>query len=83
MMGRKDCQLLQVKVQTNAKKQKIMKLENGSYKLWVLSPPEKGRANKEAVSLLSEYLDLPRTRFKIIRGHGSPHKVLGIDKRET
>jgi len=73
--------LLNIKVQPHSKKQKIMKLDSGVYKLWVQSPPEKGKANKEIITILAGYFGQPFSRVKIIRGHGSRNKVIRIEKK--
>ena len=46
---------IELKVITRAKKEIVEKISENSYKVKVTAPPEKGKANKRVVELLSEY----------------------------
>jgi uncharacterized protein (TIGR00251 family) len=74
---------LNIKVHPHSREQKVEKLDSGVYKIWVQSAPEKGKANKEVLSVLAEFLSLPVSRFKIIQGHRSRHKTIMVEKKPT
>ena len=67
-----------VKVITRAKKEGIEKVSDGSYKIKVSLPPEKLRANKRVIELLSEEFDIKKKNIKIISGETSSKKIIEI-----
>ena len=58
-------QILNVKVQPKAKKIGVEKIGDDTYKVRVRAAPEKGAANKEVISTLAAYLDVPSSAIKI------------------
>jgi len=70
---------LSVKVQPNARQQEIQKINEGEYKVHVLSPPSEGKANKEVIDVIASYFHLPRSRVKIIRGRKSRKKIVILE----
>jgi len=69
--------ILKIKVIPNAKKQKILE-EGGRLKVYLTSQPEKGKANKELITLLSKYYNLRKEQIAIIKGEYSREKVIKI-----
>jgi uncharacterized protein (TIGR00251 family) len=69
---------ISLKVITRAKKESIEKLSENSYKIKVSVPPEKGKANKRVIELLSEKLCVKKQDIKIISGETSSKKILEI-----
>jgi len=69
---------ISVKIKTNSGREKVEKISDSEYLLWVKAPPQNGRANKAALALLSDFLDVPKTRLVIIRGHKSRNKTITI-----
>lgn len=70
--------ILTVRVQPKASRQELIPLSATEFRARLTSAPEKGRANQELLELLSEHLDLPVSRFKIIRGEKSRVKLVEI-----
>jgi len=68
-----------VKVIPKSSRQKVAEESKDSYKVWVHSPPEKGKANKEVIKLLAKHLNIPTNRIKILRGEHSRNKVFSLD----
>jgi len=68
-----------VHVKPGARQRKLVKLSDSEYLAWVVSPPRRGRANKELIELISEELRIPRSKIRIIRGQSSRTKVLEIE----
>jgi uncharacterized protein (TIGR00251 family) len=66
-------------VQPRASKQQIKKVGEGEYKVCVLSPPSKGKANKEVIELLSSHFHLSPSRVKITKGQKSRKKVVVLE----
>jgi uncharacterized protein (TIGR00251 family) len=70
--------ILTVRVQPKASKREIVPITATEFRARLTSAPEKGRANRELLELLSEYLGLPLSRLKIIRGEKSRVKLVEI-----
>ncbi|WP_029520284.1 DUF167 domain-containing protein [Persephonella sp. IF05-L8] len=70
--------IIKVKVKPNAKKNEIKQIEKNFYEIRVTVVPEKGKANKKVIELLSNYLKVPKSRIKLIRGETSREKVFEI-----
>ena len=70
--------LINIKVIPKAKKQKIVQEEN-RLKVYLKSPPEDGKANKELIKVLSEYFKTNKERIQIIKGKFSRNKVIKIN----
>ncbi|WP_297454417.1 DUF167 domain-containing protein [Persephonella sp.] len=70
--------IIKVKVKPNAKKNEIKQIEENFYEVRVTVVPEKGKANKKVVELLSDYLNVPKSRIKLVRGETSREKLFEI-----
>ncbi|MFO7733406.1 MAG: DUF167 domain-containing protein [Candidatus Aminicenantes bacterium] len=71
--------LFAVKVQPRSKSPGVEKLGKGEFRVRVLAPPEKGRANREVIERLAEYLDVAPSRLKIVRGETSSRKTVRLE----
>ncbi|MBI4484298.1 MAG: YggU family protein [Acidobacteria bacterium] len=74
-----------VQVQPRASKSQILGISNGVLRIRVAAPPVGGKANEEAVRLLSKVLWVPRGRIALVRGQRSRHKavqIVGITREE-
>jgi uncharacterized protein (TIGR00251 family) len=69
---------VKVKVVPNSKQQKVEKISEDEYKVYVKSPPTKGKANKELIEVLSDYFNVSKSRIKIISGFASREKIVEI-----
>ncbi len=70
---------IKVKVKPNAKKNEVKKIEEDFYEIRVTVIPEKGKANKKVIELLSKELKIPKSRIKLIRGETSKEKIFEIE----
>jgi uncharacterized protein (TIGR00251 family) len=70
---------LKVRVKPRAHQQKLEKISPGEYKLSVVSPPSKGKANHEVVNILAFHFDLPQSWVRIVRGENSRNKVISLE----
>ncbi len=68
---------INVKVIPKAKRQKVVE-EKGSLKIYLKSPPEDGKANKELIEVLSKYFKVSKRNIEIIRGEYSRNKIIKI-----
>ena len=71
---------INVKVKTNAKENKIEKIDDKIYKVLVIESPKEGKANDAIIELLADYFDVSKSNVEIIRGKTSKNKVIEIIK---
>jgi len=69
---------ISLKVTTRAKKEGIEKISENSYRIKVSLPPEKGKANKRVIELLSEEFDIKKQNIRIVSGETSSRKIIDI-----
>jgi uncharacterized protein (TIGR00251 family) len=69
---------LKVKILPGSAKNSIVGWENDVLKIKIHAPPEKGKANKELISFLSEILSLAKQDIFLIQGLTSKIKTLSI-----
>jgi uncharacterized protein (TIGR00251 family) len=70
---------LRVKVKPSSNQNKIVKMEDGTFKIWLKSAPEKGKANKELQKYLKKITEIP---VKIVSGLTSENKKIEFDIEE-
>ena len=70
---------LSIKVITNAKKEKIDCISENEYKVYLTCIPEKGKANKALLELLSDYFKISKSKIKIVSGEKSHNKIIEIE----
>lgn len=69
---------ISVKVKPRARVEKVEKISENEFVLQVKAPPLEGRANREAIELLSGYFHIPKSRIKIVKGNKSRNKIMEI-----
>lgn len=69
-----------IKVNPKSSQQKIEKLENGNYKVWLKAVPEKGLANQELIDFLAEYFAVSKSQIEIVGGKTSSRKIVDVGK---
>ncbi|MBT5820147.1 MAG: DUF167 domain-containing protein [Candidatus Magasanikbacteria bacterium] len=71
--------IIEIKVLPKSSKNSVVfDAEKNIYKIKITEVPEKGKANKKVIELLSKYLHTPKTSITIIRGKTSKNKVVKI-----
>ena len=70
---------LRVKVKVRAKQDRAERSIDGSYKVWVKAVPENGKANRAVIGVLSEHLNISKSKISMLSGQTSSEKVLEID----
>ena len=81
-------QTITVKLTPGAKQNKVIGWEEDLFgdrtlKVQVTAIPEKGKANKALIALLSKHWKIPKSSIKIIRGETSRTKILKVDSTIT
>ena len=70
--------LITVYLQPDAKKSEVSGMHDGHIKIKVNSPPVDGKANEVLILFLSEFLDIPKSKIKIVSGKKSRIKKISI-----
>ena len=71
--------IIQVKASPNAARTAIAGWQGDCLKIRLHAAPEKGKANDELVEFLSETLDVPKSRIRVVSGHTSRLKKVEIE----
>ena len=77
--------VLRVKALPGSKRDEVRGVDGGALKVAVTAPPEKGRANKALLTLLAEFLGVPRRDLSIVKGETTRDKrveVAGVTAAE-
>ena len=80
-----DGTILPVRAQPGARRNEIRGVQGGMLKVCVTQSPEKGKANKAVVELLSETLGLQKSQIELTAGETSHQKrflVRGIKPKD-
>jgi uncharacterized protein len=80
-MSKTDPKYLRVKVIPKSPKTEIVdKMADGTIKIRVAAPPEKGKANTELIKFLSRHFDAPKDQITIVSGKSDPLKLIRINE---
>ncbi|NHJ47848.1 MAG: DUF167 domain-containing protein [Asgard group archaeon] len=72
--------IMKLYVKPNSQTQKIVYDSiDKNLTVFLKSPPDKGKANKELIKFLAKYLDISSSEISIISGHTSREKILMLD----
>lgn len=69
-----------MRVYTKSSRPRVELVDDGSYRVYVSSAPEKGHANKDLLVSLSRYLGVARSEMSIVKGKKSRDKLILIRK---
>jgi len=69
-----------VKVKTKAKEERVEKIGEGVFSVWVKEAAEKGKANAAVVRALAKHFKTQQSNVKIIAGAVSHQKIISISK---
>lgn len=65
-------------VKANSKKESVILNEDGSYTVRANCPPVEGKANQRVIELLSENLNINRSKITLLTGRRSKKKIFEI-----
>ncbi|MFC1613580.1 DUF167 domain-containing protein [Patescibacteria group bacterium] len=71
---------INIKVIPRAKKNEVIKLENGNYKARLTSAPVDGKANQALIKMLSKYFGVGKSEIRIVRGEKGREKTIRIER---
>ena len=70
--------LVKIKVHPNSKRDLVVPKGADSFEVFVRAKPVDGKANDAAMDSLSEFLKVPRSRLRMIRGATSRNKLIEL-----
>ena len=70
---------IKVKVFPSSKKEGIFKKSENSFEVKVRAKPEKGKANKRVLEILSFYLKIQKSKIRLIKGAKKRNKIFKVD----
>ena len=71
---------ISLKVSAKSKQNKIVKISDAEYKVYVSTAPERGKANEKVCELLAKYFGVRKSSIRIVRGETSNKKIIEIEK---
>jgi len=63
----------------SGKNEVVGALADGTVRVRVTAPPEKGKANEQVCAVLAAHYRVPVRAVHILSGHGYPRKLVRID----
>jgi len=69
-----------VTVKTNARENKVERIDANHFKVSTIELPIKSRANLAIIDLLSDFFNIPKSKIQISSGFSSKQKVFEIPK---
>ncbi len=70
--------LINVTVVPKAKRKKIEKQSDGSYKVWTTVAPEDGKATRDVIDQLADEISVAKSLITLVRGETSRKKIFEI-----
>lgn len=71
---------INVKAKTRAREEKVEKIDENNFVVYVKEPPERGRANFAIEAALAKYFNIANYQVKLISGSSSRQKIFDIEK---
>jgi len=67
-----------VKVKAGSGREKIEKIDDANYAVWVKAKPTDGKANEAVVKALSKHFDTAKSNITLVTGRTSKQKIFSI-----
>jgi len=69
-----------VKVKPNAKQEKVERIGENNFLVWVKERPVEGAANEALIRALAGYFDIPKSGVVLVKGKTSRQKIFEVIK---
>ena len=69
---------ISVEVKLKCRTEEVVQLESGSFLVKIRAAPVDGKANQRIIELLSDFLNVPKSRFELVSGHRGKKKIFKI-----
>jgi len=73
--------IIQVKAKPAAKEEKIIKISEKEFEVWVKEPPIQGRANMAIIKALADYFKVSPVAVRIVSGYTSRFKIITVENQ--
>jgi len=80
MNGKTNNLRVSVRVKAGSSREKVEKLDDSSYAVWVRAKPTDGKANEAVIKILADYFDTAKSNVTLLKGHTSKIKIFEIIK---
>ncbi len=70
---------ISVKVKANTSRERIEKIDDGGFIVWIREKPVEGRANEAVAKALAEYFGIAKSNVVLIKGQTSKQKIFEIN----
>lgn len=70
---------LAIRVQPNARNEKVEKISEREYRVWVKTPAKEGKANEALIRVLADYFNRPQRAVTILKRAASKKKIVEIE----
>lgn len=71
--------LIKVRVTAGARREEVIREDEGSFRMRIKEPRERNRANERIREILSEELSVPIAKIRLLTGHRSSSKMYTVD----
>lgn len=68
-----------IKVIPRSSQNKIEKISEGEYKIWLNAPPVEGKANEALIKFLAKYFGVSKSVVTIIGGKSTQRKIVDVN----
>ena len=69
---------ISVKVKANSSREKVEKIGDNDYAVWVRAKPADGEANEAVIKTLAGYFDIAKSRVSLVKGQASTQEIFEI-----
>lgn len=70
---------IMVQAHPGAKRNEVLRFEDGVWHIKIAAPPVEGKANKKLIEFLSEVLGVSKSRLTIEKGATSHRKLIAVE----
>jgi uncharacterized protein len=67
-----------VKAHPKASREKVVRLDEKGFEVWVTAPPDKGKANEAVREAVAAHLKVAKSRVSVVSGLVSRNKVVEV-----
>ncbi|MFP4539859.1 MAG: DUF167 domain-containing protein [Candidatus Paceibacterota bacterium] len=72
--------ILRVKAHPGARKEKLVRRENGTLEIWVKDQAQKGQANRRILEVISKEFGLASSDVRMVKGGKGNNKTFIVNK---
>ncbi|MBM4140160.1 MAG: DUF167 domain-containing protein [Nitrospira sp.] len=69
---------ISVKVKPNAKQERLEKIDEKNFSVWVKEKPQEGKANQAVIKILSDYFGVAKSEVILLKGQTSRQKIFEV-----